>query len=50
MVRAVPLEQLIGAGVVVVETGRVYGGDANYFYVGTFDVTSGVAQTEIDVG
>lgn len=36
-----------GAGVVVLETGRVFGGDAQYYYVGSFSVVSGVAEVEV---
>ncbi len=33
--------QVFGSGVVVLETGRVFGGDAQYYYLGDFDVKHG---------
>ena len=30
-----------GAGVVVLETGRVFGGDSSYYYTGDYDVAAG---------
>lgn len=31
--------QVVGAGVVVIETGKVLGGDGRYFYVGSYEKT-----------
>jgi len=41
--------QSFGAGVAVFETGRVFGGDSQYYYLGTFRVANGVAQANIKV-
>ena len=30
-------EQRLGAGVVVFETGRIFGGDGNFYYLGHYD-------------
>lgn len=38
-----------GAGVAVFETGRVLGGDASYYYVGTYSLKDGIATATIDV-
>lgn len=38
-----------GAGVVVFESGRIYGGDASYYYLGSFQVKDGVVTADIDV-
>lgn len=36
-----------GAGVVVLETGRIFGGDSNYFYLGSYEVADGVIRAEV---
>jgi len=36
-----------GAGVVVFENGRLYGGDSSYYYVGSYSVKDGVISAEI---
>lgn len=41
--------QSFGAGVAVLETGRVLGGDAQYFYVGTYQVENAIANAEVKV-
>ncbi len=33
--------QVFGSGVVVLETGRVFGGDAQYYYLGDYNVIHG---------
>jgi hypothetical protein len=38
-----------GNGVVVFETGRVFGGDSAMIYVGSFKVENGVIHAEINV-
>lgn len=42
-------EAMHGAGVVVFETNRVYGGDDKYYYIGTYSVTHGKLQAIVDV-
>jgi hypothetical protein len=42
-------EAMHGAGVVVFETNRVYGGDDKYYYVGTSSVIHGKLQAIVDV-
>lgn len=41
--------QGFGSGVVVLETGRVLGGDAQYFYVGSYEVTNGVVKSTVTI-
>lgn len=41
--------EMQGAGVVVFETGRIFGGDASYYYVGNYKVTNGIVVAEIKV-
>jgi T3SS negative regulator,GrlR len=36
-------------GVIVLETGRVYGGDSGYYYVGTYSVKDGQLTGEVKV-
>jgi hypothetical protein len=36
-----------GAGVVVFETGRIFGGDGRYFYVGNYEIVNGVARATL---
>ncbi len=38
-----------GNGVVVFETGRVFGGDSTMIYVGSFKVENGVIHSDINV-
>lgn len=42
-------QQIYGAGVIVLETDRVFGGDAQYFYVGRYKIESGIIEAEVDV-
>lgn len=42
-------QQLYGAGVMVLETNRVLGGDGQYFYVGEYMVSGGQIHTTIHV-
>lgn len=41
--------QAAGSGVVVMETGRVLGGDAQYIYVGTYKIHNSQAHSRIKV-
>ena len=41
--------EAVGAGVAVFETGRVFGGDSQYYYLGSFRVVNGVAKADIEV-
>lgn len=41
--------QHIGNGVVVFETGRIFGGDGQYYYTGTYDVHDGKMTGEVTV-
>lgn len=41
--------QDFGAGVAVLETGRILGGDAGYYYVGSYKGENGVVQADITV-
>jgi hypothetical protein len=38
-----------GAGVVVLESGKALGGDAQYFYVGNYRMAQGVAEVDIKI-
>lgn len=38
-----------GAGVVIFETGRVYGGDSAYYYIGRVQVKNGAVEADIEV-
>jgi hypothetical protein len=40
---------IYGAGVIIFETGRVFGGDSQYFYVGTCEVKHDNLEAEINV-
>jgi hypothetical protein len=39
----------IGAGVVVLETERVLGGDGSFTYIGKYSIASGVVRARVDV-
>ncbi|GMV60123.1 MAG: hypothetical protein AMXMBFR72_32160 [Betaproteobacteria bacterium] len=41
--------QGVGAGVAVLETGRILGGDGQYYYVGSYRVENGTAFAEVEV-
>ena len=41
--------QSFGAGVAVLETGRIFGGDSTYFYVGSYDLVNGMVHAEVTV-
>jgi hypothetical protein len=41
--------QIVGAGIVVLETGRAFGGDAQYFYVGDYSVEQGIVAATLKV-
>ncbi len=38
-----------GAGVVVFESGRLFGGDSGYFYVGNYRISAGILTAEVIV-
>jgi T3SS negative regulator,GrlR len=40
---------LHGAGVVIFETGRVFGGDSYFYWVGSYSVGDGTITGEVDV-
>lgn len=40
---------ILGSGVVVFETGRIFGGDAQYYYTGKYEVKNGTLTGELDV-
>ncbi len=37
-----------GAGVVVFESGRIFGGDNCYYYIGTFRVKNKIVEAEVE--
>lgn len=41
--------QDLGAGVAVFETGRIFGGDSQYYYVGNYAMRDGLVNAEIEV-
>ena len=41
--------QGFGSGIVVLETGRVLGGDAQYFYVGSYVVEGGTIKATVTI-
>jgi len=41
--------QGVGSGIVVLETGRVLGGDAQYFYVGSYSVEAGIVKANVTI-
>jgi hypothetical protein len=41
--------QIVGAGVAVLETDRIFGGDSQYFYVGDYKSERGVTTANIKV-
>lgn len=38
-----------GSGIAVFENGRVLGGDATYYYVGSYQIKDGVASASLEV-
>jgi hypothetical protein len=42
-------QRIYGAGVVVLETDRLVGGDAQYFYIGRYKIESGIIEADVDV-
>ena len=40
---------VFGAGVVVFETGRLFGGDSQYYYLGTCEVKNDILDADIEV-
>lgn len=47
--QAEPRTLALGAGVVVPETNRVFGGDSSYYYTGTFQVRNGEVTAQVRV-
>jgi len=41
--------EAFGAGVVVFETGRIFGGDNQYYYIGNYDVKNDTVEGEVEV-
>ncbi len=41
--------QIFGAGVVIFETNRVFGGDGQYYYLGSYEVKNGVMEAELEI-
>ena len=41
-------ESVVGAGVAVLETGRVFGGDSEYYFVGTYQIHGGEITVEVE--
>lgn len=39
----------VGAGVVIFETGRIFGGDAQYYYTGKYNLENGVLDANVTV-
>jgi len=39
----------VGAGVVIFETGRIFGGDGAYYYLGKAEVKNDLLEAEIEV-
>lgn len=48
-VRFITNVESFGSGVAVLETGRILGGDAQCFYVGSYDVENGIANATVTV-
>lgn len=40
---------VFGSGVVIFETGRIFGGDAQYYYTGTYEMKNGALIGDLDV-
>lgn len=38
-----------GGGVVIFETDRIFGGDASYYYLGTFSVNNGILEGNVKI-
>ena len=41
--------QAINGGVVVLETGRIFGGDSQYYYIGEYEASNGRIQGTVSV-
>ncbi len=48
-VRFISTFEGFGSGVAVLETGRVLGGDAECFYIGSYNVENGIANATVTV-
>lgn len=42
-------QDIFGSGVVIFETGRIFGGDAQYYYTGTYEIKNGTLEGKVDV-
>ncbi|MGD2075303.1 MAG: hypothetical protein PVI91_12325 [Gammaproteobacteria bacterium] len=42
-------ENRVAGGVVVFETGRVFGGDSNYYYLGTYETREGKITAQVTI-
>lgn len=40
-------DELVNGGIVVLETGRVFGGDSAMAYIGSYEVTSGLLRADV---
>ncbi len=40
---------IVGSGVVIFETFRIFGGDAQYYYTGRYEVKNGILEGELNV-
>jgi len=45
----VPQNSAFGAGVLVITQGKVYGGDASYYYVGNYNVVDNRLYTQLTI-
>src|SRR5688572_14202113 len=41
--------QNFGAGVAVFETGRIFGGDSQYYYIGSYRVKDGLLHADLEI-
>lgn len=39
--------EMAGYGVAVLETGRIFGGDSSFVYVGSYEVTNGIVTVQV---
>ena len=48
-VEFVSSQGVYGAGVAIFETGRIFGGDAQYFYIGKTDLKGDIVHADLEV-
>jgi len=48
-VEFISTQESIGAGVVVFETNRIFGGDVSYYYLGNYEIKNGQLTSKIKV-